>query len=372
MLDLVQFIIFITILGTFIYYQKDKIIDKFSNINITAFEGFSGFSNFFSIENPKILSRNYKINEDLPIIMLDTENTFNNELSFYIQNYIPLRQSNDLSSLVDNLKIVNQRSNSLMLVQEDLFNDAIIARNDKIFKEPLKNLRFIAGLYFETFTLITYPDSGINSWKDLKGKVLGMPSKKSGSFHNGYKIAQAYGLEAGKDFRYLNVDSMNRLANLFFEKKIDAMYLTTSNKNPYIINLAKKMSLKFIGTNDIDEKIMKTYFPTDTIKYINTNNYYTNINTASFIKTFATRTILVGNKNLDTDYVYNLTKILFQRSEELKALVNNYLYNRDKLNLVQDAFMPSEMIYINNNIMYHKGAQKYFDETLEPISKPIT
>ena len=158
-----------------------------------------------------------------------------------------------------------------------------------------------------------------------------------------------------------------RPANLFFEKQIDAIYLTTSNKNIYLKNLAKKMSLKFIGTNDIDENIIKTYFPCSTEKYINTNNFYTNINTASFIKTYATRTVLIANKDFDEDKIYTLTKTLYQRCEELKLLVNNYLYNKDKLNLVRDAFLPSQMSYINDKISYHSGSQKYYDEIYQNI-----
>jgi TRAP transporter TAXI family solute receptor len=266
----------------------------------------------------------------------------------------------DPNTLIGNLNDVNNKKTDLMIVQEELFHDAYKGRG--IFKKPLTNLRFISGLYYETFVLLTYPESGINSWKDLKGSIIGFPGKNTGSYINGIKIAHAYGLDAGKDFRYINVDSMNRLANLFFQRKVDAIYLTTTNKNPYLKNLAKKMSLKFIGTNDIDEKILKTYFPCDSMKFINTNNFYTNINTSSFIKTYATRSVLVGHKDLDEDYVYNLTKTIFQRSEELKFLSNNYLYNRDKLNLVNDGFLPSEMAYVYEKMDYHPGAQKYYNE----------
>ena len=41
---------------------------------------------------------------------------------------------------------------------------------------------------------------------------------------------------------------------------------------------------------------------------------------------------------------------------------NKSLYNKDKLNLVRDAFIPSQMSYINDRISYHSGSQKYYDE----------
>ena len=367
MIHYIQFIIFSIILGTFIYLQKDNIIDKFNTVysgfdyNREGFQSILGLNNMFSMVKPSILSNEVNITtKGVPTIATDIESDFNNQVNIFLQNFINMIINPDPNNIIGNLNAVNNKKIDMMIVQEELLHDAYKGRS--IFKKPLTNLRFITGLYYETFVLLTYPESGINSWKDLKGAIVGFPGKDTGSFINGVKIAHAYGLEAGKDFRYVNVDSMNRLANLFFQRKVDAIYLTTSNKNPYLKNLAKKMSLKFIGTNDIDENIIKTYFPCDSMKFINTNYFYTNINTSSFIKTYATRSILVAHKDLDEKYVYNLVKTIFQRSEELKFLSNNYLYNRDKLNLVNDAFLPSEMAYVYEKIDYHKGAQSYYNE----------
>jgi len=331
------------------------------NYNLEGFQSISGFNNIYSLVKPMILSNEVDVTTNgIPVIATDMESTFNNQVTIFLQNFINMIINPDPYNIIDNLNLVNKKKIDMMIVQEELLHDAYKGRG--VFKKPLSNLRFVSGLYYETFVLLTYPESGINSWKDLNGSIVGFPGKNTASFINGVKIAHAYGLEAGKDFRYVNVDSMNRLANLFFQKKVDAIYLTTSNKNPYLKNLAKKMSLKFIGTNDIDENIMKTYFPCDSMKFINTNYFYTNINTSSFIKTYATRSILVAHKDLDENYVYNLVKTVFQRSEELKFLSNNYLYNRDKLNLVHDAFLPSEMAYVYEKIDYHQGAQKYYNE----------
>ena len=356
---MIQFIIFFIILATFLYTQKDKIIDKFNS----KIEGFE-LSNLFSLEKPTLFKREVNLSvEGIPVITNDAMNDFNNILSQKLQEFIPLRISDKPTFSLNNLSIIENKEAELSIVQEEILYNAITGnlKTSPPTTTKFNNLRFIAGLYYETFILLTYPESGINSWKDIKGKLIGFPSKETGSYMNGVKIANAYGFEAGKDFQYINVDSMNRLSNIFFQKKVDAIYLTTSNKNPYLLNLAKKMSLKFIGTNDIDESIMKSYFPTCSVKHINTNNYYTNINTASFIKTYATRAVMICHKDLDTEYVFGLTKTLYDRSETLKLTSDGYLYNRDKLNLVEDAFMPSLMAIIYEKIDYHAGAQKYYN-----------
>jgi TRAP transporter TAXI family solute receptor len=366
---MIKIVIFIIILGTFLYTQKDAILNKINTYS-HKIEGFNfNFpNNVFSLEKPKIISTEINLStEGIPTIINDKLSDFNNMISHKLQEYIPLIISDTSGFSIENLKNVEQHKVDLTIVQEELLYNAVVGKKPFNNQEKFRNLRFVAGLYYEPFILLTYQHSGINSWKDIKGKTIGLPSKESGSFMNGIKIAQAYGFEPGKDFKYINVDSMNRLANIFYQKKVDAIYLTTSNKNVYLQNLAKKMSLKFIGTNDIQESILKAYFPCDSIKYINTNNYYTNINTSSFIKTYATRAVIVAHKDSDPEYIYKLTKTLYQKTESLKFAANDYLFNRDKLNLVEDAFMPSLMATISEKIEYHPGAQQYYNEMYDTV-----
>lgn len=346
MVSLIELVVFIIILGTFGYYWKDRIVETFLNQ--------------YQLTDPVIITKNVN-QESPPTIATYNQNDLCNQIALYLSDFIPMRLNPNQTESLQNLSLLNKEIVDLAIVPEDLYIDAFLG-NELFSKNPYQNLRFIAGLYYEIFVLITYPESGINNWSDLKGRFLGFPSQESASFQNGFRLAQTVGLIPGKDFKYINVNSMNRLANLFLEKKIDAIYLTTTNKNPYIINLAQKMSLKFIGTNEIDDDILKKYFPNTHQKYINTNNFYTNINTSSFIKSIATRAVLITHKNLDSEYVYKLTRTLFQKTGKLKLLINNYLYSRDKLNFVRDAFLPTEMSFINMKLKYHSGSEKYYYE----------
>jgi hypothetical protein len=177
MIQYIQLIIFIFLLGTFLYYQKDKIIDKFNSYSLNSFENFQntgiglGISNLFSIEKPKILTNEVNITtEGIPTIVISDENDFTNQVSFFLQNFVSLLPINDHDNVINNLINVNNNKANLMIVQEEMLHNAITGRG--IFQNnPLKNLRFVTGLYYETFMLLTYPESGINSWKDIKGKI---------------------------------------------------------------------------------------------------------------------------------------------------------------------------------------------------------
>ena len=78
MIQYIQFIIFSVILGIFIYYQKNNIIDKFNNAfegftnNLEGFKSVSNFINLFSLEKPRILSNEINVTtEGVPTIALD-------------------------------------------------------------------------------------------------------------------------------------------------------------------------------------------------------------------------------------------------------------------------------------------------------------
>lgn len=352
MASLIETLIFTIILATFIYYWKDQVVETFSQT--------LNFNNYYQYTSPSLITETSPVKQSPRIATYD-QNDFYNQVVLYIGQEVPLDPYPNKGGSLANLNYLNNQTVDLAILQEDIYTQSYLGLD--IFKgKPKQNIKFISGLYYEVFLLITYPESGINEWKDLKGKVIGFPSQDSGSFLNGFKLAQTVGLIPGKDFQYVNVNSMNRLANLLLEKKLDAIYLTTNNKNPYLINLAQRMSLKFIGTKEIDPDILKKYFPYCVEKYINTNSFYTNINTSSFVKSLAIRAVLVAHKDLDPEYVYKLTRTIYQKVEKLKLLVNNYLYNRDKLNLVRDAFIPVEMSYMNRHLEYHSGAEKYYYE----------
>ena len=73
---MIQFLIFFIILATFLYTQKDKIIDKFNS----KIEGFE-LSNLFSLEKPTLFKREVNLSvEGIPVITNDAMNDFNNIL----------------------------------------------------------------------------------------------------------------------------------------------------------------------------------------------------------------------------------------------------------------------------------------------------
>ena len=254
---------------------------------------------------------------------------------------------------LDNIDKIMEGSVDLAICQEDI---AI----ENLKEHP--NIRFVAGMYNEYFILLADNRKGIKSWKDLADKKVGFPSKKSGSFQNALKLSKIANLEPGVDFAYKNVDSINRLMNLFQQEQFDAIYVTSSVKNPYLINTAKNLHVNIIGTGDLDTGLLKSYFPHSRPSYINTNSFQENVQFSQFINTMTTRAILISSEIIDEKVIYQITKNLFQNIETIKEMMDNHLYSSSRNNFMKDAFIPSLMFDVFIDFPIHQGAKKYYEE----------
>lgn len=276
-----------------------------------------------------------------------------------LTNFLPIKIVHTSGS-VENLNLVSQKSVDFAICQEDIVMDA--RQGNKPYDKYHNELQFMCGLFYEYFILLVDNRKNINKWSDLKGKKVGFSGEKSGSFQNGIKLARASGLEAGVDFVYKNVKSTNRLMNLLQSGEFDAVYITSSMKNPYLINIAKNLHIKAVGTDGIPDDVMKTYFPHARKKYLNTNSFQDPLESTKFINTFAIRAILATNKDIDKEHIYNITKTVFNNVRYLKDNMNNYMYSKYRNNQLIDSFMPSDMFDVHFSFPIHEGAKKYYEE----------
>ena len=343
-------------------------------------ESFSLLNHYF-VEPPNLYKMTTIDGGKLANMGVYATGTFYEQFANYFRHEIfPVNLVNTSGSTDIIHKIANDEI-QLGICQEDLVYQAIL--NEKPFQQlqqsqttqqsqtiqrsqpiqsTFQNLRFICALYYESFILVTHQYSNIYKWQDLKGKTVGFPEKGSGSYYNGIKLAKLAGLQPGVDFDYINALSMNRLANMFLDKDVDAIFLTTNQKNPYLINLANQRRIRFIGTKGISQDLLKVGFPFGFSKYINTSHFYANINSTNFMETYATRALLMTNSNFLEKATYKIVKEMFEKSQELQNVLTQYLYHRKLNNYIPDAFNPQEMFYANKILDIHSGAKKYYRE----------
>ena len=277
----------------------------------------------------------------------------------HLKTLLPVEVQNT-SGTAENIELISQKSVDFGICQEDVAIDA--REGNEPYTRKYKELEFICGLFYEYFILLVDSRKNIKTWQDLKGKKVGFSGVKSGSFQNGLKLARAAGLEPGNDFAYKNINSTNRLMNLLKNNELDAVYITSTTKNPYLINITKNLHIKVIGTNGISDEIVKTYFPHARKKYINTNTFQDVFQSTKFIQTFAIRAVLVTHRDNSTNNIYNITKSIFSNVTSIKDNMDNHLYSQYRNNSLIDAFIPSDMFDVHYKFPIHEGAKKYYNE----------
>jgi TRAP transporter TAXI family solute receptor len=363
MYTIINLIIFFSVIYMF-YVKRNKFIENMKN---NEYIDEPNIQEEFSIEYSYAPSFNYKTplyTFSLPIISnpisiaSGVKGQAYHTMVDYLSSIFPINNQRTMGSL-DNITMVEQGAVDLAICQEDV---AIDAREGKLFDTNYNDINFVCGLFYEYFILIVDTRKNIKSWADLAGKKVGFTSKTSGSFQNGMQLARAAGLEPGVDFSYKNVSSVNRLMNLFQEQEFDAIYITSSTKNPYIINIAKNLYVGFVGTDGIPDNVMKSYFPHSRMKYISTNSFQTNLRNTVFIKTYSVRACLIASSKYQTDNVYDVIKTVYQNVAKIKNTMANYLYSQYRSNDMIDSFMPSEMFDVHFSFPIHPYAKKYYKE----------
>jgi len=329
-------------------------------------ETFSLLNNYF-VKAPDIYKMTSIDSGVLATMGVYASGTFYEQFANYFKHKIYPVDIVNTSGSADIIRKITNNDIQLGICQEDLVYQAILKEQPFNPKQetnnlPFQNLRFICSLYYESFILVTHQYSNIYKWQDLRGKRIGFPERDSGSFYNGIKLAKLAGLEPGVDFIYYNALSLNRLANMFLNRDVEAIFLTTNQKNPYLINLANQRRIRFIGTKGISPKLLKSGFPFGFSKYINTSHFYANINSTNFLETYATRALLMTNSEFPKKATYKIAKEMFQHSEELQNILTQYLYHQKLNNYIPDAFDPQEMFYVNQILDIHSGAKEYYRE----------
>jgi len=245
----------------------------------------------------------------------------------------------------DNIQGIDVNDYQLGTVQSDVMHYAW--NGTRAFEEDGKitTFRTVAGLYAEAVQLVTTnPD--IKSVADLKGKKVSIGAAGSGVYFNAIDILGAAGLtEKDINPQYQNFDQS---ADALKDGKIDAAFIVAGAPTPAITELsmtnAKTRIVAIDG--DIAEKLMKdnTFY---SVYKIPAGTYS---NQDAEIATVTVKATLIVSAEASEDDVYNLTKAIFDNSEDIAK------------EHAKGAELSLENATEGLTVPFHAGAAKYFKE----------
>ena len=218
------------------------------------------------------------------------------------------------------------------------------------FKEPLKNVMWLANLYPGILQTAVPKNSPIKSYKDLADKRLS-PGKLTFSGNIAFeKLLKLYGItyedvkkKGGQIHRVGYSDSVA----LMKDRHIDVFVGLTTAPNASYLALEFEPGIRFLGTS---EEIAAKFVQQNPgfVKAKITPSVYKSVSEP--VLTIAAPTVLIINKSVSSDLAYKLAKVLWENHGEL-VKVNKFWENVKLADAAEGAAIP-----------IHPGAMKYYKE----------
>lgn len=210
-------------------------------------------------------------------------------------------------------------------------------------------VRALVVFYPNRMQVVTLEGKGIEKMTDLKGKRVATGAPASGTEVMSMRLLESFGLDPNKDVNRERL-SLAESVNALKDGKVDALMWVGGVPTPGITDLAatpgKKVKLLDHGAGA--EAMRKKFGPIYVQNKILGNAYPGQAADTTNVDVW---NLLVVPENADENLVYQITKTLFEKKDELVKV------HRDA------AFLElSNQLTGGSPIPFHPGALKYFRE----------
>ncbi len=212
-----------------------------------------------------------------------------------------------------------------------------------------KDLRAVFSIHPESVSLLAADDAGIDSFMDLKGKIVNIGNPGSGQRGNSLDALEAFGIDYENDLRAEGLQAAEA-AGALQDGQIDAYFYTVGHPNGSFKEAtagARAAHFVAIEGSEVDALIAKyPYYAKSTIAVSD----YPNASNSSDVATFGVKATLCTSANVSDDIVYAITKEVFENFDEFKKLHPAY------------ATLEKEDLLAGLSAPIHPGALKYYEE----------
>lgn len=210
-----------------------------------------------------------------------------------------------------------------------------------------KDLRAVFSVHPEPFHIIVGKDSGIKTFKDLKGKRVNIGNPGSGQRGTMEVLMAAYGMKTD-DFKQATELTSTEQAAALCDGKIDAFGYTVGVPNAGIAQATDGCGAKIISLNTDVEKGLVSKYPYYAFATIPKGTYKTS---NADVTTFGVMATFVTSAKTPDDVVYSVVKAVMENIEDFQKLHPAFA-NLD----------PKKMKVNGNSATLHPGAARYYKE----------
>lgn len=244
---------------------------------------------------------------------------------------------------VENLNLLQQGKGEIGFALGDSVKLAAEGNADAGFPAPLENLRGITAMYPNFIQIVASEESGIRTLEDLKGKALSVGAPKSGTELNARAILAAAGM---------SYDDLGKVEYLPFAESVELM------KNRQLDATLQSAGLGVASLKDLSTSIPITVVavPAEVAGTLGAPYVAQTIPANTYegqtedVPTVAVINFLVSSSNVSDDLAYQMTRLMYENLDELKA-AHAATSSIDVQNALKGMPIP-----------VHPGAQRYYDE----------
>ena len=248
------------------------------------------------------------------------------------------------SASVDNLILIQKGSSDIAFTLGDTALDAIQGREG--FEEKVA-MKALAQIYDNYTQVVAKRGSGIAAIADLKGKTVSVGAPNSGTEVIADRILEEAGIDpkSGIKREGLGVDESVQAMK---DGSIDAFFWSGGLPTGAITDLTTSDKITLLDTTEFTDALKQKFGEVYQDSTIPSGTYK---GVSEDVPTIAVPNYLVVNETMDEQLAYDLTKLLFDRKQDLVA-VHPEAKNLDPQK-AREVIAPIEL---------HPGAQRYFDE----------
>jgi hypothetical protein len=250
---------------------------------------------------------------------------------------------------VFNIKAIMAGDMEFGIVQSDSQYKAFNGLNEWKDKGPKKELRAMFSLFTESVTLIATVDSGAKTIQDLKGKRIDIGKVGSGGRQNAIDALNAAGIDWKTDIKVTKIGKNTDAQSMLIRGDLDSFFYTVGHPTTAIkfATFGVKKTL-FIPITNIERLLSKyPYYVKSSIPV----SLYPLIANYEDVKTFGVKATFVTSAKIPDNFVYAITKEVFENLESLKSF-HPTLKMLTKESMVKDGL----------TVPIHPGALRYYKE----------
>ena len=245
---------------------------------------------------------------------------------------------------VENMGLVWRGDSDLALALADTVYQAYTGTGDFEGRQ-LENIRALASVYPNAVQIVTLADSGIESLSDLEGKVVSVGAPGSGTELNARALLEANGITYDDfDPRRLN---FNETADAIRDGDIDAGFWSVGPPTSSIMNLATTRDIRLIGLSDEEVANAREAVPVFAPYELRAGLYE---GMEEGVQSIGIPNVLAVSSEMDEELAYQITKMLFERTDELIEV--HPAANDTTVKFAVDS----------TPIAFHPGALRYYEE----------